>query len=231
MTTEKEGGMTAMSGGEEQNYAKARDKMIRQQIMARGVYDERVLDAMQSVPRHLFVPVNSRHSAYHDGPLSIGQGQTISQPYIVALMTEVMALKEHERVLEIGTGSGYQTAILSRLAARVYTIERIPELADRARDVLCQLGYNNVQIRIGDGTLGWPEQGPYDAIVVTAASPKVPEPLTEQLAEGGRLVAPIGGSWSQSLVRIRRQGDRLQRRELATVAFVPLIGEHGWPAR
>ncbi len=220
-----------MSGGEELNYTKARERMVRQQITARGIRDERVLDAMRSVPRHLFVPVNSRHSAYHDGPLSIGQDQTISQPYIVALMTEALELKEYERVLEIGTGSGYQAAILSQLASRVYTIERIPELAARAQDVLRQLGYDNIKICVGDGTLGWPEHAPYDAIVVTAAPPNIPEPLTKQLAESGRLVAPVGGSWSQSLVRIRKQGGRLQRQELTTVAFVPLIGEYGWPKK
>jgi protein-L-isoaspartate(D-aspartate) O-methyltransferase len=220
-----------MSGGEELNYTKAREKMIRQQITARGIRDGRVLGAMRSVPRHLFVPLNLRRLAYHDGPLSIGQGQTISQPYIVALMTEALELKGHERVLEVGTGSGYQVAILSRLASWVYTIERIPELAGKARDLLHQLGCANVQVYVGDGTLGWPEHAPYDAIIVTAASPDVPEPLMEQLAEGGRLVVPVGGSWSQLLVRMRKQGGRLRRQELTTVAFVPLIGEYGWPER
>jgi len=218
-----------MPGGDEPSDIKARQEMVRQQIKARGIRQERVLETMQSVPRHLFVPAQSRHSAYYDGPLSIGQGQTISQPYIVALMTEALELKGYERVLEIGTGSGYQTAILSQLASLVYTVERIPELAHEAQDLLHQLGYQNVQIRVADGTLGWPEYAPYDAIIVTAASPDVPEPLTEQLAEGGRLVAPVGGSWSQSLVRIRRQGGRLRRQELTTVAFVPLIGQYGWP--
>jgi protein-L-isoaspartate(D-aspartate) O-methyltransferase len=203
--------------------------MVCQQIAARGIRAERVLDAMRSVPRHLFVPLESRHSAYMDGPLSIGQGQTISQPYIVALMTEALELRGHERVLEIGTGSGYQAAILSQLASHVYTVERIPELASRAQDLFRQLGYDNISMHVGDGTLGWLEHAPYEAIIVTAAAPEIPRPLTDQLAEGGRLVAPIGGSWSQSLVRVRKQRAHLQRQELTSVAFVPLIGQHGWP--
>jgi protein-L-isoaspartate(D-aspartate) O-methyltransferase len=203
--------------------------MVCQQIAARGIRAERVLDAMRSVPRHLFVPLESRHSAYMDGPLSIGQGQTISQPYIVALMTEALELRGHERVLEIGTGSGYQAAILSQLASHVYTVERIPELASRAQDLFRQLGYDNISMHVGDGTLGWLEHAPYEAIIVTAAAPEIPRPLTDQLAEGGRLVAPIGGSWSQSLVRVRKQRGHLRRQELTSVAFVPLIGQHGWP--
>ena len=218
-----------MPGREGSNYSKARERMVRQQIAARGIRAERVLDAMRSVPRHLFVPLESRHSAYMDGPLSIGQGQTISQPYIVALMTEALELRGHERVLEIGTGSGYQAAILSQLASHVYTIERIPELASRAQDLFRQLGYDNISMHVGDGTLGWLEHAPYEAIIVTAAAPEIPRPLTDQLAEGGRLVAPIGGSWSQSLVRVRKQRGHLRRQELTSVAFVPLIGQHGWP--
>lgn len=218
-----------MPGGEEPKYTEARERMVRQQIAARGIGDERVLDAMRTIPRHLFVPEKSRYSAYHDGPLPIGLGQTISQPYIVALMTEALKLKEHERVLEIGTGSGYQAAILSLLASHVYTVERFQELVTRVQDLFSQLGYNNISVRVGDGTLGWPDHAPYDAVIVTAAAPDVPHPLTDQLAEGGRLVAPIGGSWSQVLIRIRKQGVYLRRQELATVAFVPLIGKHGWP--
>lgn len=218
-----------MPGREGSNYSKARERMVRQQIAARGIRAERVLDAMRSVPRHLFVPLESRHSAYMDGPLSIGQGQTISQPYIVALMTEALELRGHERVLEIGTGSGYQAAILSQLASHVYTVERIPELASRAQDLFRQLGYDNISMHVGDGTLGWLEHALYEAIIITAAAPEIPRPLTDQLAEGGRLVAPIGGSWSQSLVRVRKQRAHLQRQELTSVAFVPLIGQHGWP--
>jgi protein-L-isoaspartate(D-aspartate) O-methyltransferase len=202
--------------------------MVRQQIAARGIQDERVLGAMRTVPRHLFVPERSRHSAYQDGPLSIGQRQTISQPYIVALMTEALELEGHERVLEIGTGSGYQTAILSLLVCQVYTVERIPELAAKAQELFLFLSYANISRRVGDGTLGWPEHAPFEAIIVTAASPDIPEPLTEQLAEGGRLVVPIGGSWSQSLVRVRKKSGRLQCQELISVAFVPLIGKYGW---
>jgi len=220
-----------MHNEEEANYAKVREKMVRQQIARRGIHDERVLAAMRSVPRHLFVPKSCRHAAYHDGPLAIGQGQTISQPYIVALMTEALELKGQERALEIGTGSGYQAAILSQLVSRLYTVERIPELAMRAQELFRQLGYDNILTRIGNGTLGWPEHAPYDAIMVTAASPDIPEPLTEQLAEGGRLVAPVGGTWSQSLVRVRKQGGQLQRQELSMVAFVLLIGKYGWPER
>lgn len=220
-----------MPGREGSNYSKARERMVRQQIAARGIRAERVLDAMRSVPRHLFVPLESRHSAYMDGPLSIGQGQTISQPYIVALMTEALELKGHERVLEIGTGSGYQAAILSQLASHVYTVERIPELASRAQDLFRQLGYDNISIHVGDGTLGWLEHALYEAIIITAAAPEIPRPLTDQLAEGGRLVAPIGGSWSQSLVRVRKQRGHLRRQELTSVAFVPLIGQHGWPEK
>ncbi len=220
-----------MPGRERANYSRARERMVRQQIAARGIRAERVLDAMRSVPRHLFVPLESRHSAYMDGPLSIGQGQTISQPYIVALMTEALELRGHERVLEIGTGSGYQAAILSQLASHVYTVERIPELASRAQDLFRQLGYDNISMHVGDGTLGWLEHAPYEAIIITAAAPEIPRPLTDQLAEGGRLVAPIGGSWSQSLVRVRKQRGHLRRQELTSVAFVPLIGQHGWPEK
>lgn len=220
-----------MPGREGSNYSKAWERMVRQQIAARGIRAERVLDAMRSVPRHLFVPLESRHSAYMDGPLSIGQGQTISQPYIVALMTEALELRGHERVLEIGTGSGYQAAILSQLASHVYTVERIPELASRAQDLFRQLGYDNISMHVGDGTLGWLEHAPYEAIIITAAAPEIPRPLTDQLAEGGRLVAPIGGSWSQSLVRVRKQRGHLRRQELTSVAFVPLIGQHGWPEK
>ena len=231
VTARKRSGARIMSAEAETNYTKARETMVRRQIVARGIRDERVLDAMRTVPRHLFVPENSRHLAYHDGPLTIGQGQTISQPYIVALMTEALALEGHERVLEIGTGSGYQAAILSCLVSYVYTVERIPELANGAEALLQELGYDNIQICISDGTLGWSEYAPYQGIIVTAASPEIPEPLTDQLAEGGRLVAPIGGSWSQSLVRVRKKSGRLQRQELTSVAFVPLIGKHGWPER
>jgi len=217
-----------MSVREELSYTKAREQMVRQQITARGIRARRVLAAMRTVPRHLFVPEDLHHLAYYDSPLSIGLGQTISQPYIVALMTEALELKEHENVLEIGTGSGYQAAILGQLVKHVYTVERIQELATRAQDLFRQLCYDNISVRVDDGTKGWPEHAPYQAVIITAASPDVPKPLTEQLAEGGRLVGPIGGSWTQSLIQIHKQGGDLNSRELTTVAFVPLIGEYGW---
>jgi protein-L-isoaspartate(D-aspartate) O-methyltransferase len=220
-----------MSVGEELDYVKERERMVRRQIVARGIRDERVLTAMRTIPRHLFVPMNLRRLAYQDGPLSIGLGQTISQPYIVALMTEALELRGGECVLEIGTGSGYQAAVLGQLVAHVYTVERIQELAVRAQDLFCQLGYDNISVHVDDGTLGWPEHAPYKAIIVTASSPDMPEPLIDQLADGGRLVAPIGGSWVQSLIRIHKQGSHLHRRELTTAAFVPLIGKYGWPEK
>ena len=217
-----------MSAGDDK-YTQAREQMVSRQIMARGIHNERLLDVMRVVPRHLFVPQGVRLLAYHDCPLRIGWGQTISQPYIVALMTDALELKGRERVLEIGTGSGYQAAILSQLVDRVYTVERIQELADRARNLFNRLGYDNILMHIDDGTLGWSEYAPYDAIIITAAAPDVPRVLTDQLAEGGRLVAPVGGSWAQSLVRVRKQDNHLHRQELSSVAFVPLIGKYGWP--
>ena len=213
---------------ESANYQKEREQMVETQLLRRGIKDKRVLDAMRQVPRHLFMPEDMRGLAYCDGPLPIGHGQTISQPYIVALMTELLELHGQEKVLEIGTGSGYQAAILSRLAREVYTIERHAALAQQAEKVLAQLGYDNVMIIVSDGTLGWPEHAPYEAIIVTAAAPDVPQPLLDQLADGGRLVAPVGSRWSQSLVKVKRQGDLLTRERLTPVAFVPLVGKHGW---
>jgi protein-L-isoaspartate(D-aspartate) O-methyltransferase len=212
-------------------YAAERERMVYNQIEARGVRDQRVLDAMRTVPRHLFVPAYQVGAAYRDTPLAIGQGQTISQPYIVALMTELLELAGDERVLEIGTGSGYQAAILGRLAAKVITIERFAELAQEARERLSRLGYANVRVEVGDGTLGWPPDAPYDGIIVTAASPELPEPLPDQLADGGRLVVPVGPRWTQHLVRLRRRGGTFTTESLIGVAFVPLIGAHGWQDR
>jgi protein-L-isoaspartate(D-aspartate) O-methyltransferase len=217
--------------GELEDHERDRERMVRMQIEARGVRDPRVLEAMRAVPRHLFVPGHVIGSAYRDAPLPIGQGQTISQPYIVALMTELLELKGEEKVLEIGTGSGYQAAILGQLAAQVITVERIPQLAQEASELLVQLGYDNVHVKVGDGTLGWPDDAPYDAVIVTAASPQIPEPLKGQLTDGGRLVAPVGPRWTQELVRVRRRGDRYHSETLLGVAFVPLIGEHGWQER
>lgn len=210
------------------DYEKEREHMVESQLARRGIKDKRVLEAMRQVPRHLFIPEDMRSLAYCDGPLPIGHGQTISQPYIVALMTELLELTGQEKVLEIGTGSGYQAAILSRLARQVYSLERHAALAQQAEKVLTQLGYDNVVVRMGNGTLGWPEHSPYEAIIITAAAPEVPQPLPDQLADGGRLVAPVGSQWSQVLVKVRRQSDLLIRERLTAVAFVPLVGEYGW---
>jgi protein-L-isoaspartate(D-aspartate) O-methyltransferase len=186
---------------------------------------------MRAVPRHRFVPAYQAGSAYRDSPLPIGQGQTISQPYIVALMSEMLELKGDEKVLEVGTGSGYQAAILGQLAAEVISVERFESLAQEARARLRELGYHNVRVDVGDGSLGWPPDAPYDAIIVTAASPELPPPLEEQLAEGGRLVAPVGPRWTQYLLRVRRRKGKLKREKTIGVAFVPLIGAHGWQQR
>lgn len=210
------------------DYDKEREHMVESQLVRRGIKDRRVLDAMRQVPRHLFIPKDTRGLAYCDGPLPIGQGQTISQPYIVALMTELLELTGQEKVLELGTGSGYQAAILSRLVSQVYTVERHAALAEQAEKVFAQLGYDNIVISVGDGTLGWPEYSPYEAIIVTAAAPDVPQPLMEQLADGGRLVAPVGSRWSQVLAKVKRQGETLTKEHLTAVAFVPLVGKYGW---
>jgi len=202
--------------------------MVKSQLARRGIKDQRVLEAMRQVPRHLFIPEATRNLAYCDGPLPIGHGQTISQPYIVALMTEILELEGKERVLEVGTGSGYQAAILSRLARQVYSVERHAALAQQAEKLFAQLGYDNIVVRVGNGTLGWPEHSPYEAIIITAAAPDVPRPLTDQLADGGRLVAPVGSHWSQVLVKVRHQGDLLIRERRTAVAFVPLVGKYGW---
>ncbi|NPB09866.1 MAG: protein-L-isoaspartate(D-aspartate) O-methyltransferase [Thermodesulfobacteria bacterium] len=209
-------------------YQRARDRMVQTQIAARGIRDPRVLAAMRKIPRHLFVDEALKDQAYGDYPLPIGEGQTISQPYIVALMTEALELKGPEKVLEIGTGSGYQTALLAELADEVYSIERYPSLAHRAKRLLEKLGYRNVHIKVGDGTKGWPEAAPFDAIIVTAAGPKIPEPLIEQLKDGGRLVMPVGDEWSQYLIKITKKGDKLFKENLGAVRFVKLVGEHGF---
>jgi protein-L-isoaspartate(D-aspartate) O-methyltransferase len=202
--------------------------MVREQIARRGVHSERVLAALRTVPRHCFVPQEYQDRAYQDGPLPIGSGQTISQPYIVALMSEMLELKGDEIVLEIGTGSGYQAAVLGSLARQVYSIERHQALAERARAILAHLGIDNVQVYTGDGSNGLPKHAPYDGIIVTAAAPRVPKPLLAQLADGGRLVLPVGGWEGQTLEVWRRQGSRYDYDTVLAVAFVPLIGEHGW---
>jgi len=204
--------------------------MVQRQIAGRGVRSEKVLDAMRKVPRERFLPNGQAAWAYDDAPLPIGDGQTISQPYIVAYMTEALLLEGGEKVLEIGTGSGYAAAVLAEIAADVYTIERIDGLAIMARVVLDKLGYQNVHVRQGDGTLGWPEHAPFDAIVVTAGGPDVPDPLKRQLKIGGRLVMPIGKTtWFQELVRVTRITEAdFDTEYLVPVRFVPLIGEEGW---
>ena len=210
--------------------APLRTRMVEQQVASRGVGSKLVLDAMRRVPRELFVPEPLRDLAYADGPLSIGEDQTISQPYIVALMVEALCLYGGEKVLEIGTGSGYAAAVLAEIAGQVYTIERIGQLAQQAETLLEEIGYDNVQVIEGDGTLGWPQQAPYDAIVVTAGGPEVPESLKNQLKEGGRLVIPVGTDmYNQELLRITRVSDSEFRSEnLEYVRFVPLIGAEGW---
>lgn len=205
-----------------------RNRMVDEQLIARGIKDQRVLAVMRMVPRHLFLEEALRCQAYGDHPLPIGEKQTISQPYIVALMTEALELKGHEKVLEIGTGSGYQTAILAGLADMVYSIERVPSLVYKARKVLDELGCFNINIRIGDGTKGWQEESPFHAIMVTAASPEVPLPLTEQLAAGGRMVVPVGGRYSQDLILVERSEKEIKQINLGGCRFVSLIGQYGW---
>jgi protein-L-isoaspartate(D-aspartate) O-methyltransferase len=206
-------------------------KMVETQIRARGIEDQRVVKAMEKIPRQLFVDEGLIDQAYNDSPLPIDRQQTISQPYIVALMSEAMELSGNEKVLEIGTGSGYQTAILAELAERVFSIERIAALATRARKILDALNYYNVAIRVGDGTYGWREEAPFAAIMVTAGAPRIPQLLIEQLSVGGKLVIPVGSRYSQVLLKLTRMSedpDDLKREELGGCRFVDLIGEHGW---
>jgi len=205
-------------------FTQKRKQMVENQIKARGIKDLRVLDAMLKVKRHLFVPSHIRHSAYEDYPLPIGEGQTISQPYIVALMSELLALKGTERVLEIGTGSGYQTAVLAGLAREVYTIEILEPLARQSERLLKELNYKNIKVKIGDGFLGWPEFSPFDGIIVTCAPEKIPPPLLEQLAEGGRLVIPVGKHW-QDLKLVRKIKNRIKEEDIIPVRFVPMLRE------
>ena len=210
------------------DYAVARRRMVQEQIAARGIRDQRLLKVMQEVPRHLFVDEALQSQAYNDHPLSIGEGQTISQPYMVALMTDALGLTGREKVLEIGTGSGYQTAILARLCDWVYSVERLMDLSRRAQRVLEKIGVFNVNLVVGDGSKGWPAEAPYDAIIVTAGGPSLPRPLLEQLAEGGRLVVPVGGRSLQTLYRVTRRGDKFVEEDLGGCRFVDLVGEYGW---
>ena len=212
-------------GRDDADLAKVRVRMVDEQIAARGIKDPLTLDAMRTVPRHAFVPSSAAGAdAYGDHPLPIGHGQTISQPYIVAFMTEALGLQKGAHVLEVGTGSGYQAAVLAQIAERVYSVEILPALADEARARLGRLGYRNVQVRVGDGYQGWPEVGPFDGIMVTAAAPRVPEPLKAQLRDGGRLVIPVGDQ-SQELMVVTRKGDAFEEKRILPVRFVPMTGK------
>jgi protein-L-isoaspartate(D-aspartate) O-methyltransferase len=205
-----------------------REKMVQEQLINRGITSPRVLDAFRKVPRHLFIEDGLIYQAYSDYPLPIAEGQTISQPYIVALMTQNLDLQPDDVILEIGTGSGYQTAILAELAAKVYSIERFGNIASKARKLLDGLGYHNVMIIIGDGTKGYPQNAPYNGIIVTAAAPYIPETLTMQLKEGGMLIIPVGGEYTQELLKVIKHGDTLKKESLGGCRFVKLIGEYGW---
>ena len=216
---EKRGGSGSM-----EDFRIMREKMVENQIKARGVKDPRVLAAMLKVERHLFVPADHQSSAYADQPLPIGEGQTISQPYIVALMTELLELNGEEKVLEVGTGSGYQAAILGELAKEVYSIEIAEKLASSSRDLLLKLGYKNITVKAGDGYLGWPEVAPFDAVIVTCAPDHIPKPLLEQLKEGGRMVLPVG-SYSQELKKLTKRSGKIETTNVIPVVFVPMTGE------
>jgi protein-L-isoaspartate(D-aspartate) O-methyltransferase len=217
-------GCSPPGDGDGRDLARSREDMVATQVAARGVRDAKTLAAMRKVPRHLFVPSASVAQAYEDHPLPIGHGQTISQPYIVGFMTEALALQGGETVLEVGTGSGYQAAVLAEIAARVYTIEIVAALAEEAGARLKRLGYENVEVRAGDGYVGWPEAAPFDAIILTAAAPRIPEPLKQQLEDGGRLVLPVGDDW-QELVVVTRRGDRFEEKQVLPVRFVPMTGK------
>jgi protein-L-isoaspartate(D-aspartate) O-methyltransferase len=206
----------------------AKERMVQNQLISRDIKDEMVLHVMGKIPRHLFIEEALAGEAYNDHPVPIGEKQTISQPYIVALMTEALELKGNENTLEIGTGSGYQTAILAELSSRVYTIERIKSLLVNARKLLAQLGYDNILFKAFDGTLGWKEHAPFDAIMVTAGAPRLPEPLIDQLADNGRIIIPVGDRYTQELIKITKKGKDLEQKSLGGCRFVNLIGVHGW---
>ena len=209
------------------NYEALRKMMVREQICSRGIKDSRVIASFLKVERHKFIPEKNRNSAYADHPVPIGEGQTISQPYIAALMTECLELKGNERILEIGTGSGYQAAILAELAKEVFSVERFPTLAQQARSVLEGSGYSNIKVKVEDGTLGWKEEAPFDRIIVTAASPEIPQPLIDQLGEGGKLIMPIGETFSQVLTVAEKKNGELVSRGVCGCVFVPLVGKFG----
>ena len=209
-------------------YSGQRRKMVEDQLIQRGVKDVRILEAMNRIPRHLFVHESLQHRAYGDHPLPIGENQTISHPHTVAAMTEALNLKGREKVLEIGTGSGYQTALLGELCAQVFTIERIRSIALKAQEVLGRLGYMKIVFKVFDGTYGWPDQAPFDAILIAAASPDVPKNLLVQLADNGRLVMPVGGAQNQRLRLVVKEGGRVTESEIGECKFVPLVGKYGW---
>jgi len=209
-------------------YKRQREEMIKRQIVARGITDEKVITAMRNVPRHLFVSEALTDQAYGDFPLPIGEQQTISQPYIVAEMTQALQLSKEDRVLEIGTGSGYQAAIIAQIGYRVYTIERIHSLLLKARSLFDRLLYHNIITRYSDGTAGWADESPFDAIIITAGAPRIPETLVSQLAVGGRMVIPVGDQYSQELIKLHREKNGIHKTSLGGCRFVKLIGEHGW---
>ena len=211
-----------------QDFKKERLAMVEDQLRRRGIHDQRVLEAMAKIPRHSFVSPEYQAAAYEDRPLPIGEGQTISQPYMVAVMTQSLELTGGERVLEIGTGSGYQTATLGKLAKTIFTIERIQVLIEKAQKVLQNLGYENIFFLHGDGTKGWPENSPFEGIIVTAGAPEVPKMLTSQLADGGRLVIPVGPRYTQTLYKVTRKGNRFMEEDITGCVFVPLLGDFGW---
>jgi protein-L-isoaspartate(D-aspartate) O-methyltransferase len=210
------------------DFERLRDEMVENQLIPRGIRNSRVLDAMRRVPRHLFMDESMWNKGYDDMALPIGEGQTISQPYMVAIMSELLDLKGDEAVLEIGTGSGYQAAILAELSRDVYTVERIQALSEKAGEVLETLGYKNVHRKVGDGTLGWPEAAPFDRIVITAGAPQIPGPIVEQLAEGGMILAPIGDRFSQQLLKTTKRKEKLSQEYHTPCVFVPLVGKYGW---
>ena len=216
------------NGTSDKAWERERLRMVDEQLIKRGISDERVLHAMGKVPRHLFVPRESMHLAYTDAPLPIGTGQTVSQPYMVALMTQSLALQGTEKVLEIGTGSGYQSAVLLELVRELYTVERVQELAVRAEQRLVLLGYQHFHLMVSDGTKGWPEEAPFDGIIVTAGAPAIPHSLLEQLNENGTLTIPVGTRYSQKLCMCTKQGNTYRKEEDTMCVFVPLVGEHGW---
>ncbi len=212
------------------SFDEERERMVERQLKARGLADPRLLAAFRKVPRHAFVPAELQRDAYADHPLPIGSGQTISQPYMTALMISLLRLQGHERVLEIGSGSGYQTAILAELALEVYSVERLPELLSGVKRKVEALGYLNVHLTPGNGSMGWPEHAPYDAILVSAAAPELPRPLVEQLNDPGRMAVPIGPVSGQMLTEVEKRQGSLRQTGVAGCVFVPLLGEHGWAA-